>query len=420
MDFEATVIRERSDMLNRVLLVDDSKSARFALRKMLERDGYDVDMAESAEEAIGYLNENKPDVIFMDHFMPGMDGFEAARLIKSQPANAEIPIVMCTSKDDVDYLEQAKANGAVDILSKPATPSQLSDVMDKLTPAHISKSSAEHASPASFESPSHSASETMKANVPVLSEVVIPSRGAGHISEIANTMDADKIMNERIEKALQAKLPELRESVLNNFDKIVKSMLKGYIEEAMIEARQQFAAVTESEARIVAQQVSTETVSTIVHAQAQTLREQMQREMNEQLAEIYSTIGELKANQYLKKASPELRQEISRQACEATEELVNEKLADVSETTSDIAKKISREVATKTADEFRQETEAKIAKGIEAGLESARQVAAEVVWEKMSEFQNTTGKSMAKAGRLTQISLACSLVAVLGLIFLMA
>lgn len=407
-------------MLNRVLLVDDSKSARFALRKMLERDGYDVDMAESAEEAIGYLNENKPDVIFMDHFMPGMDGFEAARLIKSQPATAEIPIVMCTSKDDVDYLEQAKANGAVDILSKPATPSQMNDLMLKLTRAYISKSSEQHASTASVELPSSSASGTMKANVPVLNDVVIPSSGASHISEIANSMDADKIMNERIEKALQAKLPELRESVLNNFDKIVKSMLKGYIEEAMIEARQQFAAVTESEARIVAQQVSTETVKTIVHAQAQTLREQMQREMNEQLAEIYSSIGELKANQYLKKASPELKQEISHQACEAAEELVNEKLADVSNKTSDLAKKVSDEAAAKITNEFREETEAKIAKGIETGLESARQETAEVVWEKITEFQNSAGGSITKVGRLAQISLACSLVAVLGLLFVMA
>ena len=122
-------------MLNHVLLVDDSKSARFALRKLLERNGLRVDMAENAEEALGYLSENRPDVIFMDHFMPGMDGFEAVKIIKNQPNTASIPVVMCTSKDGDAYTAEAQAIGATDILSKPATPGSLSEVLDKLSEA---------------------------------------------------------------------------------------------------------------------------------------------------------------------------------------------------------------------------------------------------------------------------------------------
>ena len=113
-------------MLNRVLLVDDSKSARFALRKLLEKTGLEVDVAESAEEALGYLNDNHPDVIFMDHFMPGMDGFQATEEIKQRPDRSGIPIIMCTSKEDPDYIEQARAHGALDILPKPATSEALS------------------------------------------------------------------------------------------------------------------------------------------------------------------------------------------------------------------------------------------------------------------------------------------------------
>ncbi|HCB14545.1 MAG TPA: response regulator, partial [Gammaproteobacteria bacterium] len=55
-----------------VLVVDDSKSARLMLRKMLQGFGMTVDTAESAEEALNYLRDRQPDAIFMDHTMPGM------------------------------------------------------------------------------------------------------------------------------------------------------------------------------------------------------------------------------------------------------------------------------------------------------------------------------------------------------------
>ena len=56
------------------LVVDDSKSARIILSRMLENNDIQVDMAESAEQAIEYLNHNRPDAIFMDHLMPSMPG----------------------------------------------------------------------------------------------------------------------------------------------------------------------------------------------------------------------------------------------------------------------------------------------------------------------------------------------------------
>ncbi len=58
----------------RALVVDDSKSARVILSRMLEKYDIEVDMAESAEQAIEYLQHDRPDAIFMDHLMPGMDG----------------------------------------------------------------------------------------------------------------------------------------------------------------------------------------------------------------------------------------------------------------------------------------------------------------------------------------------------------
>ena len=60
----------------KALLVDDSKSARFFLRNLLQKNKIEVDMAESGEAALEYLKSHRPDIIFMDHLMPGIDGFE--------------------------------------------------------------------------------------------------------------------------------------------------------------------------------------------------------------------------------------------------------------------------------------------------------------------------------------------------------
>src|SRR5690554_7004851 len=106
--------------IKNALLVDDSKVARFALSKLLESRDMQVNMASSAEEALDYLKNNSwPDVIFMDHLMPGMNGVEAAKAIKRNPDTAGIPIIMCTSKKSPDFTEEARNFGIYSILTKP-------------------------------------------------------------------------------------------------------------------------------------------------------------------------------------------------------------------------------------------------------------------------------------------------------------
>ena len=112
-------------MVKRALVVDDSKSARFALKRMLNALNLDVDTVESAADAISYLQDHLPDVIFMDHMMPGMDGFEAVKRIKKNPQTAIIPIMMYTSKGGDVYLSQARALGAVGIIRKTIAPVEL-------------------------------------------------------------------------------------------------------------------------------------------------------------------------------------------------------------------------------------------------------------------------------------------------------
>ncbi len=115
-----------------VLVVDDSKSARLMLRKMLQGFGMTVDTVESAEEALNYLRDQQPDAIFMDHTMPGMDGLTVVRQIKNSPATVSIPVAMYTSKDEPSYQDEARAAGAVGVLSKPAVPETLGAILEQL------------------------------------------------------------------------------------------------------------------------------------------------------------------------------------------------------------------------------------------------------------------------------------------------
>jgi len=116
----------------RALIVDDSKSARLFLARVLEKYDIDVDAAENAEAAIDYLTNNRPDVIFMDHLMPGMDGLQAVQAIKNDPRTATIPIMMYTSQEGELYLGQARALGAVGVLPKQIKPTDVSKVLYQL------------------------------------------------------------------------------------------------------------------------------------------------------------------------------------------------------------------------------------------------------------------------------------------------
>ena len=99
---------------------------------MLEKHGLDVDTVESAAEALDYLATRRPDAIFMDHMMPGMDGFQAVKAIKANPKTATIPVMMYTSKGGDLYIGQARALGAVGVLPKTVAPAQLFESLRKI------------------------------------------------------------------------------------------------------------------------------------------------------------------------------------------------------------------------------------------------------------------------------------------------
>lgn len=129
-------------MAKRALIVDDSKSARLSLARMLEKHGIEVDTAESAELALDYLGTHRPDAIFMDHMMSGMDGLQAVQAIKNNPRTATIPIMMYTSQEGALYVGQARALGAIGVLPKEVKPADVTKVLYQLNLA-VERRSAE-------------------------------------------------------------------------------------------------------------------------------------------------------------------------------------------------------------------------------------------------------------------------------------
>lgn len=114
------------------LVVDDSRSARYAMRKLLEGSGYTVDTAESAQDAYVYLQRKMPAIIFLDHQMPGTNGLDVLRALKRNTSTSNIPIVICSSDRHLTFLRVARDAGATDVLAKPPDNDQFRALMHQL------------------------------------------------------------------------------------------------------------------------------------------------------------------------------------------------------------------------------------------------------------------------------------------------
>jgi CheY-like chemotaxis protein len=117
------------------LVVDDSRSARFALRKHLEGHAFRVDTADSARAAYAWLQDQRPDLIFLDHVMPEEDGFSALRHLKADPQTATIPVVICSSNEGSAFVAEARSQGAAEVLQKPPSPEQLQRILQQIEAA---------------------------------------------------------------------------------------------------------------------------------------------------------------------------------------------------------------------------------------------------------------------------------------------
>ena len=119
-------------MTTNALIVDDSRLACKVLANMLDPLNIRSVAVYSAEQALEYLQNHQPDIIFLDHTMPGMDGLETIKVIKSNPLTATVPVMMYTAKEGEVYVGQARALGAVDVLPKGLEKDYLLQALQKL------------------------------------------------------------------------------------------------------------------------------------------------------------------------------------------------------------------------------------------------------------------------------------------------
>lgn len=111
--------------IKKVLVVDDSKTELMFLTDLLARNGFSVKTAENAEDAFRRLAEDKPELILMDVVMPGQNGFQLTRAIMRDPLYSDIPIVMCTSKNQETDRVWGLRQGARDYITKPVNAEEL-------------------------------------------------------------------------------------------------------------------------------------------------------------------------------------------------------------------------------------------------------------------------------------------------------
>jgi twitching motility two-component system response regulator PilH len=111
--------------IRKILLVDDSKTELFHLSDILGRRGYSVRTAESGDEAMRRLAEDKPDLILMDVVMPGQNGFQLTRAITRDPRWSDVPVIMCTSKSQETDRVWGMRQGARDYIVKPVEADEL-------------------------------------------------------------------------------------------------------------------------------------------------------------------------------------------------------------------------------------------------------------------------------------------------------
>ena len=111
--------------IQKILIVDDSPTERYYLTDILTKNGFTVFVAENGEEALARIKENKPELILMDVVMPGANGFQVTRAIAKDPDLANVPIIICSSKNQETDRIWGLRQGAREYLVKPVDPAQL-------------------------------------------------------------------------------------------------------------------------------------------------------------------------------------------------------------------------------------------------------------------------------------------------------
>jgi DNA-binding response OmpR family regulator len=114
-----------------VMVVDDDPNALDIVRTFLESRGYTVATAQNGNQALALLEDVRPDLVLLDVMMPGMDGWEVARVIKNHPKYGDTRVVMLTARSDFADKHEGLRAGADDYMVKPIKLAELAERVER-------------------------------------------------------------------------------------------------------------------------------------------------------------------------------------------------------------------------------------------------------------------------------------------------
>ncbi|MDD5196870.1 MAG: response regulator [Candidatus Omnitrophica bacterium] len=118
-------------MAKKILIVDDNENNRLLMSDILEYRGYEILQAEDGAKGISMAAGLKPDLILLDMQMPGIDGFAAAKMLKSDPLTRDIKVIVVTSLAMKGDREKIMALGVDDYIAKPIDTRQFPVLVEK-------------------------------------------------------------------------------------------------------------------------------------------------------------------------------------------------------------------------------------------------------------------------------------------------
>jgi two-component system, OmpR family, response regulator MtrA len=116
----------------RILVADDDEDIRMLVVMRLQHSGHDVSQAGDGASAVESCRNEAPDLVVLDLMMPGMNGLDACRTIRSDPALARTPVILLTARAQSSDVEAGLAAGADDYITKPFSPRDLAERVDAL------------------------------------------------------------------------------------------------------------------------------------------------------------------------------------------------------------------------------------------------------------------------------------------------
>ena len=115
----------RGESMAKVLIVDDSKVYRFRLRRLVKDWGHEPVTASTGDEAVDLARSMQPELILMDIVMPGMNGYQAKRILGRDPATCDIPVIFVSSRNEETDRVWGMRQGAANYVTKPVDPERL-------------------------------------------------------------------------------------------------------------------------------------------------------------------------------------------------------------------------------------------------------------------------------------------------------